>query len=123
MFNPSEFEPVGKKFHIASQSLFGTNTKRSQFLNCCLLGIDLESLEGHPHPSIGSLVRRVSHFFLSRSLPGFQKTLGPRCQMLLHPFLTFVHSCAKVSWVLALYVLPEVAGKILKVSQFFFVLF
>jgi hypothetical protein len=43
--------------------------------------------------------------------------------MLLHPFPTFIHSCAQVSWVLALYVLPEGAEKKLEVSQFFFVPF
>ena len=73
--------------------------------------------------AIASMVRHVSHFFPSRPLPGFQKTLGPRCKMLLHPFLTFIHLCAQVSWVLACYVLPEGAGKKLEVSQFFFVPF
>jgi len=43
--------------------------------------------------------------------------------MLLHPFLTSIHSCAQVSWVLALNVLPEVAERKLEVSQFFFVPF
>jgi len=43
--------------------------------------------------------------------------------MLLHPFVTFIHLCAQVSWVLALNVLPEgVEGKI-EVLQFFFVPF
>ena len=79
--------------------------------------------EGRPHPSVASLVRRVSHFFPSVLLPGFQKNLGPKCKMLLHPFLTFIHSCAQVSWVLAFNVLPEGAERKLKVSQFFFVPF
>jgi len=43
--------------------------------------------------------------------------------MLLHPFLTFIDSCAQVSWVLALKVLPEGAERKLEVSQFFFVPF
>ena len=42
--------------------------------------------------------------------------------MLLHPFLTFIHSCAQVSWVLALNV-PEGAERKLEISQFFFVSF
>ena len=58
-----------------------------------------------PHPSVASLVRRVSHLFPLVPLPGFQKALGPRCKMLLHPFLAFIHSCSQVSWVLALNVL------------------
>jgi len=40
-----------------------------------------------------------------------------------HPCLTFIHSCAQVSWVLALNVLPEGAERKLEVSQFFFVPF
>jgi len=119
-FNLAGFEPVGKKFQITSPSLFGTNIKCSQFLNHCLLGIDLGSrspthLDSEPGSSRQS--------FLSIALPGFQETLGPRCRVLLHTFLTFVHSCAQVSWVLALYVLPEGAEKKLEVSQFFFVPF
>ena len=43
--------------------------------------------------------------------------------MLLHPFLTFIHSCAQVSWVLALNALPEGAERKLEVSQLFFVPF
>jgi len=43
--------------------------------------------------------------------------------MLLHPFLTFIDSCAQVSWVLTLNVLPEGAERKLEVSQFFFVPF
>jgi len=43
--------------------------------------------------------------------------------MLLHPFLTFIHSCAQVFWVLALNVLPEGAERKLEVSQFFSVSF
>jgi len=41
--------------------------------------------------------------------------------MPLHPFLTFIQSCAQVFWVLTLDVLPEGAKRILEVSQFFFV--
>jgi len=43
--------------------------------------------------------------------------------MLLHPFLNFIDSCAQVSWVLALNVLPEGAERKLEVSQFFLVPF
>jgi len=43
--------------------------------------------------------------------------------MLLHPLLPFIHSCAQVSWVLALNVLPEGAERKPEVSQFFFVPF
>jgi len=41
----------------------------------------------------------------------------------LHSFLTFIHLCAQVSWVLALNVLPEGAERKLEVSQLFFVPF
>ena len=43
--------------------------------------------------------------------------------MLLHPFLTFTHLCAQVSWVLALNVLIQGAERKLEVSQLFFILF
>jgi len=120
MFNPAGFEPVGKKFHVAPPFLFGTNTQCLQFLNCCYLGIDLDSMEGLPHPSVASLVRRVSHFFPSVALPDFQKTVlaqGANCSC--------THFCpsAQVFWVLALNILPEGAERKRKVSQFFSVPF
>ena len=61
------------------------------FLNRCLFGIEWDYWEGDPHPWIVSLVRRVSHFFPLRPLPGLPEFLGPRYKVLLHPFLTFVH--------------------------------
>jgi len=65
MFNSAGFEPVDKKFHVTPPFLFGNNTQCLQFLNCCQLDIDLDSLEGRPLPSVASLARRVSHFFPS----------------------------------------------------------
>jgi len=70
-FNLARFELALEEFHITSPSHFGNNSQCSQFLNRCLLGINSDFLEGHPHPSIVSQVRYVSHFFPSRPLPGF----------------------------------------------------